>query len=256
MKITNIVLAALMIVAAPTFAQQVATKATDAAVTAAVKNLQSGQAQRVAQQLGLSPNATSAQVVAALLKKFDDKALQSIGSVQNGKLVISSNQLMAAVNSSSNKMPDQANKEADGGVTVGSTDRETRKGGSLIGSVNQEPVRGADSDRLDVMVRSCNADGISGACDKLKDEASKQTWAALSSKIVSNASAKGLTTASQVKADTAAWTRNVVETVQSHFKTTCADAVVRIKGLSAKVKDGCQVINEAFLNQAALACTR
>lgn len=260
MKITNIVLAAMMIVAAPTFANQAVSKATEAAVTAAVKNLTTTQAQTAARSLGLNSNASAAQVTAAVLKAIEAGKIKesSIVSKQNGQSVVSSNQLMAAVNSSSqSKMPDSRNKQADGGVTIGSTDRETRRGGSLIGSVDQEPVRGEDSDRLDVMVRSCGADGrplaITGACDKLNDEASKSTWATLSSKIVATAAAKGIQTAGQIKADTTAWTKNVLATTMEHFKTSCADAVTRIKGLSAK--GGCEVINEAYLNQAALACS-
>ena len=239
MKITNIVLAAMMIVAAPTFANT-AVKVTTGAVEAAVARLSSTQAQTTARSLGLAQNAKTSEIAAAVVKAIADKKM-SASSIVDKSGAVSVNPLMAAVNASAQtKMPGSGKVEGDGGVVI--TDAADQRAGNRP---SHEPVRGDEAtDSLDALLNRCSADGspnvINAACDKLNDSASKATWATLSKEIVANAKAAGLSTASAVKANLARWSQIVNKTIQDRFQVSCANANERALGLHQA--GGCQLL--------------
>lgn len=265
MKIANIVLAALVIVAAPAFANTAAVQVSEQAVAAAVNRLSTTQIQSAARALN-APSATTAQALtAAIMTAINNKQISAAALIdsKSKKVTVSDTYIHAAkVAANATQMPDRtATKQNSGGV-LNDTASDVRRGGSDIGSVNDyRPARGEEEDRsLDSLRNHCSADGkaavFSGGCGKLPAEA-QAVWNRVFDGIIAGLKAINITTTKQLLANKAKATE-VIKTAYSNATSskTCEAIKNGLLALSAPASasnENCEVIRRDVLDQGVLA---
>ncbi len=243
MKITNLVLAALMIVAAPSFAN---TAVTAKALETAISKLPVTQYQSAARAVGLSNTASASQIAAAVVSAINAGTIKESQILGSNKAIRADLIAVAMSAKSQSKMPvDQGQSRGQSTKQLDQIGNQTRNSGDNGSVSGQEAVRG-DADDLSNLLNTCsitnNAPVISGVCDQDKLPAKDaQTWKTLGLKIVAAAKDAGIKTGAAARASMQKWNSIVNATVMSHFGVSCQDANTRAVGLSAA--DGCHVLD-------------
>lgn len=260
MKITNIVIAAMMVVAAPSFAQVAVAPAVEAGIVASVKSLTPTETQVIQKLIGSNQTGEAlGRALVATLKSAQGKQIEKVINRSGSTASVNVQEARALLAVKATQNPDQVNsKPADGAVTVESTDRR-RQGGSQIDSTNQEETRGQED--IGTLLNRCEAGGsvapISGACDKLDANSPEAlAWNRASADIIGNARRSGITKVSQIMDNKATWTKGIVAGMRSAFPSdACQKTIERIRGLAASA---CKLLGLNSIDEATLvgACAR
>lgn len=267
MKIANIVLAALVIVAAPAFANTAAVQVSEQAVAAAANRLTTIQIQSAARALNAPGVNTAAALTTAIMAAINSKQISAAALIdaKSKKVTVSDTYIYAAKKAAdASSMPVQSDVRNSGGV-LNDTVSDVRRGGSQIGSVNDyRPARGEEDQRdLNSLRNHCNADGtpsiISGGCGKL-DAASSAVWASVLDEALPAMQKVNITTGAQWMANKYQATKILLAAYRN--KTSNKSCEMAKKGLmilsevATAVNEMCGVVRRDALDQAALADCR